>query len=82
MRAVLDFQPLRRVFVFSISLRIFHWINALSITVLAITGLIIANPPALQQGHEASFGYWFGTLRFIHFAAAYVFTAGFAFRMY
>jgi len=42
----------------------------------------MANPPAIQQGHEASFGYWFGTVRFIHFAAAYIFTFAFIFRMY
>ena len=42
----------------------------------------MANPPAIQSGHEASFGYWFGTVRFIHFATAYVFTAAFAYRIY
>jgi len=42
----------------------------------------MANPPAIQQGHEASFGYWFGTVRFLHFAAAYIFTAAFAYRIY
>jgi Ni/Fe-hydrogenase 1 B-type cytochrome subunit len=50
--------------------------------VLIATGLIMANPPAIQQGEEASFGYWFGTVRYIHFAAAYIFTAAFAYRIY
>ncbi len=82
MRHAVQHETVRRVFVFSVSVRIFHWINALCITVLIITGLIMANPPAIQQGHEASFGYWFGTVRYIHFAAAYIFTAAFVYRIY
>jgi Ni/Fe-hydrogenase 1 B-type cytochrome subunit len=42
----------------------------------------MANPPAISQGSEASFGYWFGTVRFIHFVAAYIFTVFFIFRIY
>lgn len=82
MKAALAYKPMRRVFVFSLAVRIFHWVNALCITVLITTGLIMANPPAIMQGHEASFGYWFGTVRFIHFASAYIFTATFAVRIY
>jgi len=82
MRHAVQHETVRRVFVFSVSVRIFHWINALCITVLIATGLIMANPPAIQQGHEASFGYWFGTVRFVHFAAAYIFTAAFVYRIY
>jgi len=78
----MEHKVMRRVYVFSSPIRIFHWLNALSIVVLIITGFIMANPPAIQQGHEASFGYWFGTVRFIHFAAAYIFTGGFVFRVY
>jgi Ni/Fe-hydrogenase 1 B-type cytochrome subunit len=82
MKTAAQHEPMRRVFVFSIPLRVFHWINALAITVLVLSGIIIANPPAIQQGSEASFGYWFGTVRFIHFAAAYIFTGVFFLRMY
>ena len=82
MRTVVHHEPMRRVFVFSVPVRIFHWTNALAITILIATGLIMANPPAIQQGHEASYGYWFGTVRFIHFATAYIFTAVFALRIY
>jgi Ni/Fe-hydrogenase 1 B-type cytochrome subunit len=31
---------------------------------------------------EAAFGDWFGEVRFVHFATAYVFTGNFAFRLY
>jgi Ni/Fe-hydrogenase 1 B-type cytochrome subunit len=82
MKTAVHHEAMRRVFVFSVPVRIFHWVNALAITVLILTGLIMANPPAISQGSEASFGYWFGTVRFIHFVAAYLFTAVFFMRIY
>jgi len=82
MRAAMEHKVMRRVYVFSVPVRLFHWVNAFCIFILIGTGLIMANPPALQQGHEASFGYWFGTVRFLHFAAAYIFTAVFVLRIY
>jgi len=71
-----------RVYVWEQPVRWFHWINAVTIIVLGATGWLIANPPAFMSEGEASFNYWFGEVRFIHFAAAYVFTANFAFRLY
>ncbi len=73
---------LRRVFVFSLSVRLFHWINALSIFVLAVTGYLIGNPPALLTSQEAYQGYWFGITRFIHFIFAYIFLFNFVIRIY
>jgi Ni/Fe-hydrogenase 1 B-type cytochrome subunit len=63
----------KRVLVWELPVRIFHWLNALCIVVLAITGLIIANPPVLMSTAEASDLYWFGTVRMIHFITGYVF---------
>ena len=63
----------RKVYVWQIPVRLYHWLNALAVVVLAITGYLIGNPPAFQSASEASYGYWFGTVRFIHFAAAFVF---------
>lgn len=63
----------KRVLVWELPVRIFHWLNVMCITVLAITGLIIANPPALMTSTEAIDSYWFGTVRAIHFITAYVF---------
>ena len=73
---------LNRVYVWQLPVRIYHWLNGACVTVLAITGYIIGSPPALQSGSEASFGYWFGTVRFIHFTAAFLFFFNFAFRIY
>ena len=69
------------VYVYQAPLRAWHWVNALSITVLAITGWFIANPLPSMPG-EASDHFVMGYFRFFHFAAAYVFAVGFLFRIY
>lgn len=73
---------MRQEYVWQLPVRFYHWINALCIVILAITGYIIGDPPAIQSGAEASFSYWFGTVRFIHFVTAFVFFFNFVFRTY
>jgi Ni/Fe-hydrogenase 1 B-type cytochrome subunit len=73
---------LGRVYVWEIPVRFYHWLNALCIVVLCVTGYLIGQPMAIQRASEASFSYWFGWVRFIHFVAAYVFLFNFAFRIY
>lgn len=75
-------HKLRRVYVWEIPVRFFHWTNALAIVVLCVTGYLIGNPPAIMSGSEASDQYLFGNIRFIHFVAAYVFIFNFIFRIY
>ena len=72
----------RRVYVWELPVRIFHWLNALCIVVLAATGYLIGNPPTLFDSAEPYQQYWFGWVRFTHFAAAYVFFFNFLFRVY
>jgi Ni/Fe-hydrogenase 1 B-type cytochrome subunit len=72
----------KRVYVWELPVRFYHWLNALCVLVLIVTGLLIAHPPAITSAREASFSYWFGINRFIHFATAYVFLFNFAFRIY
>ena len=69
------------VYVYEAPVRLWHWVNALAITVLAITGYLIANPLPTMPG-EASAHFLMGYIRFVHFAAAYVFTIGFLGRIY
>lgn len=69
------------VYVYQAPVRIWHWINALSILVLALTGYLIGSPPPSMPG-EASDHYLMGYIRFAHFAAAYIFAVGFLFRLY
>ena len=57
-------------------------INAVSIVALSVTGYLIGRPLAVQSGAEASFSYWFGIVRFIHFVASFVFFFNFLYRTY
>ena len=70
-----------RIFVWEVPVRLFHWLNVLSIFVLSVTGYIIGNPPALMSGAEATNQYYFGIVRFIHFATAYIFLVGMIYRI-
>ncbi|MEJ2622098.1 MAG: Ni/Fe-hydrogenase, b-type cytochrome subunit [Candidatus Thiodiazotropha sp.] len=69
------------VYVYEAPVRLWHWINALAIFVLAITGYFIANPLPTMPG-EASDHFLMGYMRFAHFAAAYIFAVGFIGRIY
>ncbi|MDD4601321.1 putative Ni/Fe-hydrogenase 1 B-type cytochrome subunit [bioreactor metagenome] len=80
-------EPLRRVYVFSPFLRLFHWIMVISIVVLFVTGLYIGNPAFLgTQGIEATYAveslFSMATIRYLHFATAYIFVASFIMRIY
>lgn len=72
----------KKVYVWQLPVRLYHWVNALAVVLLAVTGYLIGKPPALTSGAEASFGYWFGTIRFVHFVSAFVFFFNFLFRIY
>ncbi|WP_275097233.1 Ni/Fe-hydrogenase, b-type cytochrome subunit [Sedimenticola hydrogenitrophicus] len=69
------------VYVYEAPVRVWHWVNALSITLLAITGYLVANPLPSMSG-EASDHFLMGYIRFVHFAAAYIFAVGFLGRIY
>ena len=72
----------KRVLVWELPVRIFHWLNALCILVLAVTGFVIADPPAFISNAEAVDSYWFGTVRMIHFSTAYIFLINAVARIY
>lgn len=69
------------VYVYEAPVRIWHWLNALCIAVLAVTGYLIASPLTSVSG-EASDNFLMGYIRFIHFAAGYVFAVAFLVRLY
>ncbi|MDE1568362.1 Ni/Fe-hydrogenase, b-type cytochrome subunit [Aquabacter sediminis] len=73
-------RKLTTVYVYEAPVRLWHWVNALSIVVLCITGYLIGSPLPTLSG-EASAHYMMGTIRFIHFAAAYIFAVGFVGRI-
>jgi len=72
---------IKSVYVYEAPVRLWHWINALAITVLAITGYFIGSPLPTMPG-EASDHYLMGYIRFAHFAAGYVFAVGLLGRIY
>jgi Ni/Fe-hydrogenase b-type cytochrome subunit len=59
----------RWVYLWHWPIRIMHWIAALAIVVLVITGLYIGKPYFMTSG-EASDHFLMGWMRFLHFTAA------------
>ena len=74
-------SPRRQVYVWEFPVRVFHWLNALAITILFITGLYIGHP-ILEAPGEAYKNFVMGTMRFWHGIFAYVFIANLLFRLY
>lgn len=72
----------KRVYVWELPVRIFHWITAFSVVILVITGFIIANPPAIDVNAEATNSYWFGYVRAVHLITATILVANSIFRLY
>jgi len=73
--AVSHGQSTKSVYVYEAPVRLWHWINAASITVLAITGYFIGVPLPTMPG-EASAHYLMGYIRFAHFTAGYLLAVG------
>lgn len=59
------------VYLWERPLRVMHWIAALSLAVLAVTGLFIGRPYFVPSGDPES-AFLMGWMRFIHFVAAAV----------
>lgn len=70
-----------RIYVWELPVRITHWINVISLGVLAVTGIYIADPFIGTLG-RATDQYFMGSVRFIHYVTAFVFTASVLFRIY
>jgi Ni/Fe-hydrogenase 1 B-type cytochrome subunit len=65
----------------SVLLRLFHWMYALSIVTLCITGFYI-NTPWTNTMIEGSASFPMAIMRFIHFTAGYVFAAAIIIRTF
>lgn len=80
-----DLETIKRhtsVYVYETPVRLWHWVNALAILVLCVTGWFIASPPPTMEIAEANYQFVFGYIRFAHFAAGMVMTIGFFGRIY
>ena len=77
---VLD-GPYEPVYVYESPVRLWHWLMMVAMIVLAVTGYLIGSPlPSI--GGEATFSYYFATIRMIHFIAAMLFAVLFLVRVY
>jgi Ni/Fe-hydrogenase 1 B-type cytochrome subunit len=68
------------VYVFEAPVRIWQWVMALCMVVLACTGYLIGTPLGSVSG-EASDNFLLGYIRFAHFASAYIFAVMFVMRV-
>ncbi len=75
-------QTYRRVYVWQLQVRLYHWVNAACVLVLIATGYVIGNPTTIEYGAEAYQQYWFGMVRSAHFVAGFVFFFNFLVRIY
>jgi len=75
-------EKFHRVYVWEFPVRLYHWVNALCVVVLCVTGYLIGRPLAITYSSEAYQQYWFGTVRFLHFVTAFVFFFNFLVRLY
>ena len=69
------------VYVYEAPVRLWHWVSALCVVILAVTGYFIGSPLPSTSG-EASEHFLMGYIRFTHFAAGYVFAIGYVARAY
>lgn len=68
------------VYVWELPVRIAHWLIFLSIAILSVTGIYMGRPFLVVPG-EARFHFVMGTIKAIHFWAAFVFLAAIVMRV-
>jgi Ni/Fe-hydrogenase 1 B-type cytochrome subunit len=68
-------------YVWEAPVRLWHWLMALAMVVLWVTGYFIGTPLASTPG-EASENFLMGWIRFAHFSAGYIFAVLFLMRVY
>ncbi len=74
----------KEYYIYSPWLRLFHWLMVGSVVILFATGLYIGNPFfAANRGSEPAFGLLsMNSIRYVHFAAAYILVFAFILRVY
>ncbi|HTN47975.1 MAG TPA: Ni/Fe-hydrogenase, b-type cytochrome subunit [Burkholderiaceae bacterium] len=73
--------PLVQVYVYEAPVRIWHWVMVIAMFVLAATGYLIGSPWSGPR-EQATFTYFFGNIRMVHFIAGMIFAVAFAVRVY
>ena len=67
-------------YVFEAPVRIWHWLTVLCMAVLMVTGYFIGKPLPSVSG-EATYLFYMGYIRLIHFSAGMIFTVVFLMRV-
>jgi Ni/Fe-hydrogenase 1 B-type cytochrome subunit len=70
------------VYVYELPIRLWHWVTAPCIILLAATGYLIGNPAWPLIVGEPFHHYIMGDIRVVHFTAAYILGIGFLLRVY
>lgn len=70
------------IYVYEAPVRIWHWVNAIAIVVLSVTGYLIGSPLPTMGTGEAYDQFIFGYIRFVHFAAGYILAVAWIGRIY
>lgn len=73
-------SPAEKVYVYEAPLRFWHWLNALCIIALCVTGYLIG-APLPTVGGEASMHFGFGYIRMVHFIAGQILIVAFIYRI-
>jgi Ni/Fe-hydrogenase 1 B-type cytochrome subunit len=85
-RRVIEFRPVNnavKVYVWELPVRIFHWVNMIAIILLMATGVYIGKPfAAASIPCDAYYSNLMGWARYIHFFAAFLFSANLLYRLY
>ena len=81
-RAVAKAASIKSVYVYEAPVRLWHWVNALSITVLARHRLLHRLAAADACPARPARNYLMGYIRFAHFTAGYVLAVGLLGRAY
>lgn len=68
-------------YVFEAPVRIWHWLTVLCMAVLMVTGYFIGKPLPSVSG-EATYLFYMGYIRLIHFSAGMIFTVVLLMRIY
>jgi Ni/Fe-hydrogenase 1 B-type cytochrome subunit len=75
-------RPERR-YVWSVTVRVIHWLTFLSVLVLLVTGNYIAHTPAfISPTGEPYQNFFMANMRFVHFISAIVFDVGIVVSIY
>lgn len=80
--AISEASAYYRVYVWELPVRLYHWVNFACVLALIATGYLIGNPLSVEYADEAYQQYWFGTVRMVHFVAAFIFFFNFLVRIY